>query len=106
MNRILDHKSFLCQITESNKTFKGRVAIANNEEVFTIIEILLNENSFKHRHKQKLKQLVKSIQRGISISALKVLFFKNAKILRCLVYCQIQLLVKEAIFSMCDSESF
>lgn len=102
MKRILDNKAFLCQITESNKTFKGRVAIANNEEIFAIIEIILNANSFKHRHKQKIKQLLKSIRRGMSVSALKVLMFKHANALRCLVFCLIQLLVKETIISMCD----
>lgn len=98
MKRILDSKSFLYEITQSNKIFKGRVAVASNEEIFAIIEILLNARAFKHRNKNKIHQLLKRIRRGISISAVKVLFFKHAVVIRALVYCLIQYLVREAIF--------
>lgn len=104
MKRILANKDFLCEVTQSNKTFKGRVAIANNEEIFTLIEVLLNAHAYKHRNKEKIKQLLKSVRRGITISALKVLFFKNTLVVRSLVYSFVQSLVKEAVFSMCDSD--
>lgn len=104
MKRVLDNKDFLCEVTQSNKTFKGRVAVASDEEIFTLIEVLLKASAFKHKNKKKVQPLIKSVRRGITISALKVLFFKHSAVLRALVYTLIQCLVKEAIFSMCDSD--
>lgn len=77
MKRVLDNKEFLCEITQSVKTFKGRVAIATNEEILTLVEIIVNANAYKHRNKAKIKQLLLIIRRGITIPALKVLCFKT-----------------------------